>query len=145
MIIAQIKDRIKEAMKQKLSAERDILRLIVGLAQQADDYSDDSIIKIITKIVKSNNETIEAMKGSDKYEDSSAELVEQSRIISSYLPQSFSEQEILSIIESNNIFLENCAGDGQAIGMVVKALKADGSKSIDNSIVRKVVLEKRAS
>lgn len=144
MIIEKIKIRIKEAMRQKLAVERDILRLIVGLAQQADNYSNDSLIKIITKIIKSNNETITAMNNSDNYSDCVNELVIQNKILSEYLPQSFSEQEISDMIGFNNLDLKGCANDGQAIGVVVKVLKADSSKSIDNALVRKVVLEKRA-
>lgn len=143
MIIEKIKIRIKEAMRQKLAVERDILRLIVGLAQQADNYSNDSLIKIITKIIKSNNETITAMNNSDNYSDCVNELVIQNKILSEYLPQSFSEQEISDMIGFNNLDLKGCASDGQAIGVVVKVLKADSSKSIDNALVRKVVLEKR--
>jgi uncharacterized protein YqeY len=143
MIIEKIKIRIKEVMKQKLAVERDLLRLIVSIAQQADNYSDDSLIKIITKIIKSNNETIKAMNNSDYYSNYADELTIQNEILLGYLPQSFSEQEIFDIIKFTNIDLKACSGDGQAIGLVVKTLKADGSKSIDNALVRKVILEIR--
>ena len=71
MLRDDIKTRMVDAMKTKRTVEKEILRVALGELQTAEsrtgeDLTDDQAIKILKKLIKSNEESIEAVKDDEK-------------------------------------------------------------------------------
>ena len=90
----QIKLDLKQAMKEKDEARKSALRVVLGEFARADkkELSDDEVIAVLRKLIKSERETIEKSGGGDTAFIASLE---------SYLPQMADEAEIRSWIEAN--------------------------------------------
>lgn len=138
-IFKEIKIQIKDAMKSKDVVKRDILRLVVGQVQQSDDESDDAVIKVIKKIVKSNTETL-AVLSERALHGESIKILEENNVLLKFVPQAMSEEEIKEFVKENNIDLSSAKNSGQAMGMLMKPLKASG-KEVDATTVKKAVEE----
>ena len=95
MIQDTIKSSIKEAMKEKDAERKDSLRVIMGEFARMDkkELSDDDVIKVLKKVVKSEKETLEK-KGET---DDSRFL----QIAESYSPKMATEEEITAWINEN--------------------------------------------
>lgn len=133
MIIDEINVQIKDAMKSRDSKKSALLRLISGTAQQEGDSSDDAVEKIIRKMIKSNNQTAEAMIANG---GTASEIEKENALLESFLPKSISVEEIKQFI-SGKVQLQPM---GKAMGAAMKLLKADG-KTVQGSDVKKALEE----
>lgn len=90
----QLKTDLVAAMKAKDTERKDAIRIIMGEfgRQDAKELTDDQVIAIIKKLIKSERELL-AAKGDD---DS-----EYIKVLESYLPKQASEEEIHAWIEAN--------------------------------------------
>lgn len=90
-----------DAFKSKNVVVKNLLSVIRGEIQTLEknkgvnDLSDDEVVKIIKKSVKSLRETISSLKDSDKIDISNMEL----SILESYLPKQLSIEEIQNKID----------------------------------------------
>ena len=118
----QIKIDLMSAMKAKDEDKKSTLRVIMGEFARADakELSDDAVIKVLKKLIKSEKETL-TQKGSD--EDTVF-----IRIIENYLPQMASEDEIIAWVK-DNIDLSQFKCKMQAMGPIMKhfGTRADGN------------------
>ncbi len=82
------------AMKAKDTDKKEAIRIIMGEfgRQNEKELSDDQVIAIIKKLIKSERELLAA-----KGEEESAYI----RVLESYLPQQATEEEIRAWIEAN--------------------------------------------
>ncbi len=96
----KIKKDLTQAMKDKNTARKDALRVILGEFGRAETkaLSDNEIIKILKKLVKSEREMLEK-KGAES--DS-----EFARIVEAYLPQMATEEAIKAWISETIDFSE---------------------------------------
>ena len=110
------------AMKAKDEDKKSTLRVIMGEFARADakELSDDEVIKVLKKLVKSEKETL-SQKGSD---EDTAYI----QIIETYLPQMASEDEIVTWV-NGNIDLSQFKSKMQAMGPIMKhfGARADGN------------------
>ncbi len=110
------------AMKAKDAVRKDTLRVVMGEFARADtkELSDDAVIKILKKLIKSENETL-AQVGS---EEESAFI----RVIEGYLPQLADENEIMTWVQAN-IDFSQFKSKMQAMGPIMKhfGARADGN------------------
>jgi len=165
MIIDEIKAQIKEAMllaagkntstedfgvfdeirkvtmKAKGANKRDLLRLVVGQAQQGGDDSDEAIIKIVKKIIKSNNETADAKRKADSERGIrrgcfGTKETEENDILRQFVPVPLTQQEVNKVLRDNRFSPGTAKSKGQAMGMAMKILKG---MELDSEIVRRVV------
>ncbi|MBF0103444.1 MAG: GatB/YqeY domain-containing protein [Desulfobacterales bacterium] len=94
-----LKERIKQdlvtAMKARDEFKKETLRVVLGELNRMDkkELSDDEIVKVLKKMVKSEKETLHAL---GKTEDS-----DYIKVIESYLPQQATSEEIKSWIQTN--------------------------------------------
>ena len=143
MIIQKIKEQIKTAMKEKDAVKRDVLRLVVGQAQQSGDESDESLTKIIKKLIKSNKETLEAKRKSDEESGimsgcfGTQEDIEID-ILSSFIPKPLSKNEVIVILRNNKFDPGAAKNPGQAMGMAMKILKSTDCE-IDAAVVKDAI------
>ncbi len=141
----QINNDLKEAMKAKDVKKRDALRLLTSAFKQIEvderkELSDDDVIKIIQKQVKSRNDSIEQYKKANRDDLIQIELDEIS-YYEPYLPAQLSdeelENELKTIIEKTGA--ATMKDMGKVMGIASKALagKADGKRI--NECVKKLL------
>ena len=141
----QINQDLKEAMKAKDTHKRDALRLLTSAFKQIEvderkELSDEDVIKIIQKQVKSRNDSIEQYKSAAR--DDLVEI-EQREIayFEPYLPKQLSDEELTSELQTiiDQVGATSMKDMGKVMGMASKALagKADGKRI--NECVKKLL------
>jgi len=127
----QIKTDLMGAMKAKDEDRKSTLRVIMGEFARADakELSDDEVIKVLKKLIKSEKETL-AQKGSD--EDTVF-----IQIIETYLPQMASEDEIVAWVR-NNIDLTQFKSKMQAMGPIMKHFGARADGNVVKNILQNI-------
>lgn len=124
-----IRGELKISMKAKDSARTDAIRILMGeFSRQVEkELSDEQVIAIIKKLVKSERELLAA-----KGEDSSDFLV----IMEGYLPKQASEEDIRSWIQEN-IDFSQFGNKMQAM----RPIMTHFGSSADGNVVKKVLME----
>jgi uncharacterized protein YqeY len=122
-----IKQRITAAMKEKRDAERDILRLTFGEIQTGEaragkDLTDDEVIQIVRKLIKSNEETLTATTDAT----AKATLTTENQILATLLPKGPSTEAIIAHLAPVKDAITAAGNDGQATGVAMKHLKTLG-------------------
>lgn len=136
-----INQDLKTAMKEKDIKKRDALRLLTSAFKQIEvderkELSDDDIIKIIQKQVKSRNDSIAQYKEAGRDDLMQIEL-DEIAVFEPYLPAQLSDDELKT--ELSKIIEQAGASSmkdmGKVMGMASKQLagKADG-KRINESV-----------
>jgi uncharacterized protein len=140
-----LKERLRadllEARKAKNQAARNVLTVILGDIQTAESthaaLSDDQIEAKLRKLAENNQEVINANPASPNAET----LREEIKVVSSYLPKSMSADEIRQFVAAQPGLVESirAAKEGQAIGLVMKALKQADFKALGSDVKEAVV------
>lgn len=138
----RINDDIKAAMlakdKESLNALRAIKSalLLLKTEKNANDITEEVELKTLQKLVKQRKESAEMYKNQNR-EDLYNEEIFQVNIISKYLPEQMSEDEIekivKQIIEQENI--TDIKGMGKLMGLASKQLAGKA----DNKIILEIV------
>ena len=128
---------MKDAMRQRDTVKRDTIRLLLSAigyeekARRTDALEDDAVMQVLSKQAQQRRESIEAyQKGNrpDLVAKEEAELV----IVSEYLPQPLSAEEIQVIVQSAIAEL-NATGPqdmGKVMGKIMPQVRtrADGKQ-----------------
>lgn len=131
-----INQDLKNAMKAKETKKRDALRLLTSAFKQIEvderkELSDDDIIKIIQKQVKSRNDSITQYKKADRDDLMQIEL-DEIAFYMPYLPTQLSDDELNSAIKEiiTKVGATTMKDMGKVMGMASKELagKADGKR-----------------
>lgn len=150
MLYTQIKEEIKTAMKNKDSDRKDVLKMVVDKAKAivkeknptgtAEDISDDIVLQAIQKEVKQLNQTKESLKGKEDTElyVSTATKID---VLSQYLPDQMTEEEVEEFIESELIRLTNVnvAISPKIKGMVMKNIMPELKGKADSKMIAQIV------
>lgn len=115
-----------------------VLNEEVALGRREDGLGDDEIEKIIAKEVKKRNESITLYEQNARPELAQDEKKE-AAIISVYLPQQLSEDELKEIITSKVAELD--ASGPQAMGQVIGAVKGQVGNTADGGTIARLVKE----
>jgi len=127
---------VKEAMKAKETKKRDALRLLTSAFKQIEvderkELSDDDVIKIIQKQVKSRNDSIEQYKKAGRDDLMQIEL-DEIAFYMPYLPAQLSDEELTTSIKEiiSKVGANSMKDMGKVMGMASKSLagKADGKR-----------------
>ena len=141
----QINQDLKEAMKAKDTKKRDALRLLTSAFKQVEvderkELSDDDVIKIIQKQVKSRNESATQYKEAGR-EDLMQQELEEIAYFEPYLPKQLSDEELASAVKSiiEKVGATSMKDMGKVMGAASKELagKADGRRI--NECVKKIL------
>ena len=129
----KLKTDLKSAMKEKNNIKKDALRVILGEMARSDkkQFTDDEIILILKKLIKSEKEMLEKSGRGE-----TSPFID---TIEAYLPQMASEDEIRDWIVSN-IDFSSYKNKMQAMGPIM----ANFGSSADGNIV-KAILQKVAT
>ncbi len=131
-----INQDLKNAMKAKDTKKRDALRLLTSAFKQIEvderkELSDDDIIKIIQKQVKSRNDAATQYKEANREDLMQIELDEVAFYMP-YLPAQLSDEELTDAIKTiiEKVEATTMKDMGKVMGMASKELagKADGKR-----------------
>ena len=125
---AQMKKDLSAAIKAKNKNKKDTLRVILGEFGRLDkkELSDDEVVKILKKLIKSEKEVLE-----QKGETADSEFI---KVIENYLPKMATAEEILAWIQQN-IDFSQFKNKMQAMGLIMKHFGA----TADGNIVKKII------
>ncbi len=126
----QIKSDLPTAIKAKDEKKKDTLRVILGEFGRLDkkELSDDEVVKILKKLIKSEKEMLE--KKGDETDSIFISVIE------NYLPKMATQAEIANWIEQNIDFSE-FKNKMQAMGLIMKHFGA----TADGNAVKKILLQ----
>ncbi len=124
----QIKRDLTAAIKAKDKEKKDTLRVILGEFGRLDkkELSDDEVVKILKKLMKSEKEVLEK-----KGDETDSRFI---KIIENYLPKMATEADITRWIEQNIDFSE-FKNKMQAMGLIMKHFGA----TADGNAVKKIL------
>jgi len=131
-----INQDVKNAMKAKDTKKRDALRLLMSAFKQIEvderkELSDDDVIKIIQKQVKSRNDSATQYKDAGRDDLLQVEL-DEIAIYTEYLPAQLTEEELSSAVKEivSQVGATSMKDMGKVMGMASKSLagKADGKR-----------------
>ena len=124
----QMKKDLSSAIKDRDEKKKDALRVILGEFGRLDkkELTDDEVIKILKKLMKSEKEVLE-----QKGEAADSEFI---RVIDNYLPKMADEAEITKWIRQN-IDFSQFKNNMQAMGSIMKHF----GTTADGNLVRKII------
>lgn len=134
---------IVDAMKNKDSLRLSTLRMLKGaidlerINKKLDKVSDEDIVGIIGKQIKSRKESIaEFEKG--KRQDLIDKTNEEINILSSYMPEMLSEEEITLVVVDaiNEVGAKSVKDMGSVMKLVSPKLKGKADMSLVSSIIK---------
>ena len=126
---AQIKKDLTAAIKAKDEDKKNALRVILGEFSRLDkkELSDDEVIKVLKKLIKSEREVLESR--GDAAESGFIKTIE------AYLPSMATEAEIRGWIEQNVDFARY-KNKMQAMGQIMKHFGATADGNAVKSILQ---------
>ena len=128
MFADELQSRIKQAMRDKDTLTRDVLRVALGDIQTAelrggDAMTDEKAQGFVRKLVKSNQETIDLAKDPAVTDQLTREI----EVLESLLPQTMSPDQIEAALAPVHNAIAAADNDGQAMGVAMKSLKSTGA------------------
>lgn len=141
-LLIDIQQAYKNAMKAKDVPAKEVLNFLLAQIKnkQIDlgkELSDDDILKVIKKEIKSRQETIGFLEKAGKNEDIAIEQAK-IKILGTYLPEMLSEGALKKIVEEYIARLEITdlqKQRGQLIGAIMKAYGAEVDGALLNQII----------
>lgn len=126
-LLQTIKEQVIEAMKTKDSVKKDVLRVAQGDIEMhhtrtGEHMTDDQAQKVVRKLIKSNEETIEHTKDPAGVEKLNQEIA----ILEALLPRTLGVDEIVAALAPVQDDIKAVGNDGQATGVAMKHLKPQG-------------------
>jgi len=128
--------RVTAAMKGGDHATRDTLRTVLGEAKmeavrRKGEVSDEMILAVVRKAVTGLKETIPlARKDGRDTAQQEAELA----LLEALLPRAWDREAIASALAPQRDELRAAKSDGQAMGVAMKVLKAQGATTIPDDV-----------
>ena len=142
----QINESIKDSMKKKDSLRLESLRSIKSaiLIEKTKFYSDktldeNEIIKILQRLVKQRNDSAKIYNEQNR-EDLANIEVDQSKIISEFLPEQLNETELTEII--NTTITELNASSMKDMGTVISEVNKKVLGRAEGRIIAEIVKNK---
>jgi len=128
-ILDQIKAQMFAAMKSGDVTVREILKVAMGeittdAARPGRKGDDEETLGILKKLVKSNEESIEASQDEAQKTQLRAEIA----VLNTYLPKSLGVAEIVTALAPVTEAVKAAGNDGQATGVAMKHLKSLGAE-----------------
>ena len=139
----KIAEDLKLAMKSGDKFKLSVLRMLKSALQlesisKKHELSDDEVMSVIKKQVKTRKDSIEEFKKYNKTEEV-AKLEQEIETLNAYLPEEMSEEEIKQVI--NDVFKELNPTSMKDMGGVMKVLNTKITNA-DMSLVSKLVKER---
>lgn len=143
----QLLQDLKEAMKEKDILKKDTITMLRAAILQVEKDSqkvlnDDEMSAIVAKEVKKRKESVKEYEDAGR-EDIAANLKREIEILSKYLPEQLSEEEIAKMVEE--AIAESGATSPKDMGKVMSILRPKTAGKADGKLVSDIVKEKLAN
>ena len=142
----QLLDDIKQAMKAKEQAKLAVLRLLSAAIKQKEvdsraEVSDQDILAIIEKQIKQRKEAAAQFQQGGREDSANQELAE-AQLLSTYLPEQLSEDEIASEIQRvvASVGATGPQDMGKVMGPIKTALQGRADMSLVSKLVKKALI-----
>jgi uncharacterized protein YqeY len=144
-LLDDLKARVTAAVKAGDTPTRDTLRTVIGEAQmealrRKADVTDDVVLGVVRKGVAGLRETIPLAKKDGR--DTAAQEAELA-LLEALLPKAWDREAVAAALAAVRDELRAAKNDGQAMGVAMKALKAQGAVTAPDD-VKAVVAALRA-
>lgn len=138
---------LKEAMKNKDTLRKDTITMLRAAILQVEKDSqkvlnDDEICAIVAKEVKKRKESLKEYEDAGR-EDIADNLKKEIEILSKYLPEQLTEDEIRKMVE--DAIVESGAASPRDMGKVMSILRPKTAGKADGKLVSDIVKEKLAN
>lgn len=138
-----LNDALKEAMKSKNNATRDVIRLLQSAVKQVEidtrkEPSADEVMDILQKEAKKRRESIADYEKGGRQDLADAERFELG-IIEKFLPKQLSEDEVRQIVQA--VIAEVGATSAKDIAKVMPPVMAKVKGVADGKLVNQIVKE----
>lgn len=138
---------LKEAMKNKDTLRKDTITMLRAAILQVEKDSqktlnDDEICAIVAKEVKKRKESVKEYEDAGR-EDIADSLRKEIEILSKYLPEQLSNEEIEKLVEE--AITESGAASPKDMGKVMSILRPKTAGKADGKLVSDIVKEKLAN
>jgi uncharacterized protein YqeY len=136
----KVREKFEEAKRAGNREEKNLLSVILGdistaEARSAKELPEADIEKLVRKMVDSNTETVAQLKSHQRGDDPQVAVLEREiALLNSLLPQTLSAVEIAKALEPVHSEILNAKNDGQATGVAMKCLKAQGAKVLGQDV-----------
>ena len=140
----QILEDLKIAMKNQDKEKLSVIRMVKGAIQMTElnkkhELSDEEVIDVITKEIKSRKDSINEFKKGNR-EDLVKKTEDEIRILSEYLPEQLTEEELNTIIDE--VFEIVKPESTKDMVKIMKELTPKVKGKADMGLVSKIVKEK---
>jgi len=146
MLKQDIEQQIKEALKAHEELRLSTLRLLLSAIKNDEiakqkEATDDDVIAVTQKQIKQRLESIEAFHNAGRTDLEQKERDEMA-ILSTFVPQQFSEEEIRKISEEVRASLPESDRNnfGKVMGMVMGRVKGRADGNIVSKVVKELLL-----
>ena len=138
---------LKEAMKNKETLRKDTITMLRAAILQVEKESqktlnDDEICEIVAKEVKKRKESVKEYEDAGR-EDIAENLKKEIEILSKYLPEQLTEEEIRKMVE--DAVKESGAASPRDMGKVMSILRPKTAGKADGKLVSDIVKERLAN
>lgn len=139
----KIKEDLKDAIRNKDSATRDVLRFLTSdiknemiRIRSERELEEKDVLAVVKKNIKSRKDSVEQFTQGGREDLAAAEQAEIA-ILEKYMPEEMSEAEVEAIVKR---VLANLAGDqAKNFGMVMKGVMQETDGRADGALVSKIV------
>jgi uncharacterized protein YqeY len=145
-LIAEIKEQLEDAMREKDGVRRDALRLILASLQGAEKelrrpLSEEEELQVLQRERKKRLEAAEAFRAGGRDEQADGEEAELD-VLEEFMPEPLSEDELEEIVD--DVIAEVGATSMRDIGRVMADVMPQVAGRADGSAVSQLVREKLA-
>ena len=147
MLIDQLRQDLKTAMKEKDVAKKSVVQLLMSAIRKKEIdekivVTPDDEAVIVSKELKQTEEALEMIeKSAAGHEAAIEETKKKIEIIKSYLPKQFSEEELTQIISEEIKGLNITDASPKSKGLVMKNIMPKLKGKADGKLIDKVVSE----
>jgi len=146
-LLQTLQEEMKQALKAKDTEKLSVIRMLISEIKKVQidkkkELSDEEIIQVIQKYAKQRKESIKQYRDAGR-EDLAQKEEKELEIVSKFLPEQLSEEEINKIVEQ--AISETGASSMKDMGKVMKVVMEKVKGRADGSLVSKIVKEKLSS
>jgi hypothetical protein len=139
----QLQNALKEAMKNRDTQRRDVIRLAQSAIKQVEidtrkDLTAEEVVSILQKEAKMRRESIDEMLGARRdVAEAEAELA----ILESFMPQQLSRAEIHALAQQiiTDVGAESSQDMGKVMGRLMPQVKGRADGNVVNQVVRELL------
>ena len=143
---SRLQDDLTQAIRDRDELRRDTLRMVIAAAYNSQkaagrELSDDEVVQVLTREVKTRRESVDAYTANDRPEAAAKESAEIA-IIQAYLPEQLGEAELATLV--SQAIDESGATSPREMGKVMAVLMPKVRGRADGKLISSLVAQELA-